>query len=449
MSEIKGKTENSLELIEKPKPPKITLKLKLVFLFFGAASLLTWNAILSDIGFFNHFQEKYDPSVSYTFLNFTSNIIFQFILYWKKDIISYKMQLIIGLISSFIALIILPFLVLLFEKNSLTGFILTGAGMFLQGLVNSLCCNGFYALTSFFPPEMIIMLSTGQGVSGILMNFIEYLVIFFVYRGNDEDYSFKLGAIIYFSISGLILLLCLVILLIMYNSEYFKFYLNKHSISEIHECEIEAKSQSDTETEKEDENHAEEGEINIPVQENEKEIPFMELFKKLIDVDLLSCYIFIVTFALFPYVSIVQRLFNTGNYKENTIITIYNIFDTVGRGIVNKMKTTKIITYITVLGRSILLFTLIFNYYCDIHLGMNPNINSILLIINICLLGATNGMGCSFTMELAPTLVPNELKGQAGSSISFFMIFGIFLGSIVSFGTSKIMKQINPDLRNL
>ena len=51
---------------------------------------------------------------------------------------------------------------------------------------------------------MIISLSTGQGISGILMNIISYIVIASVNTG-DKDKDAKLGAIIFFTISGFIL----------------------------------------------------------------------------------------------------------------------------------------------------------------------------------------------------------------------------------------------------
>ena len=172
------------------------------------------------------------------------------------------------------------------------------------------------------------------------------------------------------------------------------------------------------------------------------EIYFFDLFKLLIDVNLLSCYLYFITFSLFPSVSISQRLFKLKKYRQITIVTINNVFGTIGRSIISKIKPTKPLSYIIILGRSILLFTLIFNFYCDMKLGMNPNLSSVLLIINISILGLTNGMGTSLTFGLAPTLVPVEYKGRAGGSISFFNIIGIFFGTIIAFLTKHIMKQI-------
>ena len=215
-----------MENTKEKEAPEGGFKMEICFVIFGVGSLLAWNAILSDISFFINYQGDYDPSTSFSFCNFALNIVFQLIMIWKKQLLSYKVQLTIGIIASIISLLALPFVVISFEKNSLTGFILTAAIILFQGLVNAFCSSGFFGLASFFPKEMIISLSTGQGVSGILMNIIGYIVIAAVNTGNKDDDE-QLGAIIYFSISGLILLITLVTLLFAFRTDYFRYYLGK------------------------------------------------------------------------------------------------------------------------------------------------------------------------------------------------------------------------------
>ena len=476
------KDEKENEKEEKPQIPEGGIKMRIFFIIFGVGSLLAWNAILSDLGFFMNYMGDYDPSTSFSFCNFLFNIIFQFIMIFKRDFLSYKVMLIFGLIASIFSLVALPLVVTSFEKNSLAGFLITAGLILFQGLVNAFCTGGFFGLTSFFPMEMIIALSTGQGVSGILMNIIGYIVLFSVNSGNEDDDA-KYGAIIFFSISGLILLICLAILLFAFKSEYFKYYLGKtgeykltasKAVENFEEKQIvstssEKKENDNDEDDKEEnkkeekedkekdkkekekeENDKEENEKEEKLYEKEenqdqseqKKIGFCQLFKQLYDIDLLSCYIYVVTFALFPSCSISQRLFTTGKYRQTTIVTIYNVFDTIGRAIISKIKPRRILCYIFCLSRTILLFTLIFNFYCDMQLGMDPNVSSILLIVNIVILATTNGMATSLCFGLAPTLVDKEYKGKAGGSISFFNILGIFTGTCIAFLTKYIMNQI-------
>ena len=47
---------------------------------------------------------------------------------------------------------------------------------------------------------------------------------------------------------------------------------------------------------------------------------------------------------------------------------------------------------------------------------------------------------------LAPSQVEDEYKGQAGTSISFFLIMGIFLGSCIAFGTTAIIDTFRKPI---
>ena len=108
----------------------------------------------------------------------------------------------------------------------------------------------------------------------------------------------------------------------------------------------------------------------------------------------------------------------------------------------SSIKFTRGLAYTIICGRSILVLTLILNFYCDMKLGMDPTVSSILLIIYVSILAITNGMGTTICLGLAPTMVPNSMKGRAGSSVSFFNILGIFLGTCVAFMTKYIINQI-------
>jgi len=427
--------EEQVNIINSPEGGR---KLEICFIIFGIGSLLGWNAILSDISFFMNYQSKYDPSITFPFFNYALNILFQLLLIWKKQIISYKTELMIGIIGSIISLVILPLIVIFFEKDSLIGFIITGGIILILGLVDAFCSSGFFGLTSFFPKKMIICFSTGQGISGILMNIISYIVIS-CFNTGDNDKNEKLGAIIFFSISGFILLITLFTLLLAYKTEYFECYLGKaFDFNKIDIIETQLDKLKITADSNNDEIIKEETEIK----DKKEQITFGQLFKMLYEIDLLSCYLYIITFALFPSVAISQRLFKTGKYRQITIITINNIFGTFGRYIISCFKFTKNSAYIIICGRSILVLTFILNFYFDIKFGMNPNLSSVFLIINVILLATTNGIGTTLCLSLAPTMVENDMKGRAGSSVSFFNILGIFLGTIFAFMTKYIINQI-------
>ena len=125
----------------------------------------------------------------------------------------------------------------------------------------------------------------------------------------------------------------------------------------------------------------------------------------------------------------------------NTVLTIYNVFDTLGRYLVSKIKPTKSLAYISIVSRVVFLVTIPLNYFFCLK-NYNLYFISIFLIINVALLALTNGIGTTICFGIAPTLVNNELKGQAGASVSFFTILGIFLGSVLAFLTKVILDFI-------
>ena len=393
---------------------------KNTFLIFGIGGLLSWNAILSDINFFINFIPRMDPPVYFPFLNFFLNIIFQFILLFQPKFMTYKKQLLISVMGSAITLILLPIFVIILERNSTINIIITGIIILLQGLLNAVCQYSFFGLVSYFPIDMIVNMSTGQGVAGILMNTIQYTVLIFIGDTNrkfstiDNDKIVIKGGLVFFSISVIIILICFIFILLVYQNEYFR---KKLLLS----GEYGIVSQNDAENliPKDNEKKLNEG----------KEVSFLDLTKLLLDVNILTTILYLVTFSLFPGACLKFKLYSlTGGFSANTIISLYNIFDTFGRSIVNYFNPTKSLIYLIVLSRIILIFILPLDYYFQCK-NYNINLTSSILVICIILIGTSNGFGSSLLFGIAPTLVPEHIKGKAGSSISFYLMIGIFLGT--------------------
>jgi len=472
---------------EKQSPPQISLIKTFIFILFGLASLLGWNAITSELPFFTFYLEKMDPATSFPFLNYALNIVLQFLMLYNRNLVPLKLRLIGGLISGTIIMVILPVIVLNMEMNSTANVIVTGALILIMGMVNALCSGGFFALVSFFPTNLMIAFSAGQGFSGVMMNIIQYIVLGCVHSGNRKKDLDK-TAWIYFGISAGCLLLILILLLFQMRTDFFKYYLkplNDRLKQEKEEKEKKKKEEENKTVEETKENKKEivasterDAQLNLkenktktnndnnndnpnnkeaevtPIDKNtqnnngpspkkRRQISFFEMFKILMDLDILRTYINFISNTLFPKAGVTQSLFKLDKYKTVTILIIYNFTDFFGRYIVLAFKQTKLKTYIIALGRTILIFLLIFNYYCEIGLKTNLNVTSVLLIIWVFTLGLTHGMGNSLCFGLAPTMVEDDLKLQAGSSMSFFTVFGLFLGSCLGFLTKFILEEID------
>ena len=419
--------------LESPSP-KTTIFTKAIFLLFGIGALLAYNAFLTELPFFEYFLEDLSPAKTIPFLNFVLNITFQFLILWKKNLFKLKNQLLIGLICSIIFLILIPIVVAKFGKNSMANMVTTSILILIMGFINALLTSGFYSLASFFPLECVVSLNSGMAIAGILMNLIQYFVIPFFDMEDHDD--IVISALIFFSISGFILLVCLIFLLIQWKTDYYQYYLRSlYNNEEMKNMKLESISSEKNEI------------LELETEKKEvekKELSFMEMFKILRYVDLLGMFIYIVTASLYPNAMISQQLYNIEEkYNVNTILIIINTCDTIGRYSVSKLTPSIKLAAIVILSRTILIISVLLNYYFQKKKEpASIEFTGSFLLFNIIALAISNGIGTSLCFGIAPTLVEDEYKGQAGASVSFFATLGTFTGTILAYLTSYIMSLL-------
>ena len=212
--------------MDDPAAPKSKCIDKVIFTFFGIASLLGWNALLTELDFFYYFLSDINPFKSFSFMNYVLNITFQFVLLYKKDIFSLFTELMIGIIGSIFFLIALPLSAMLLGVNTMANKVISSLLVVLMGFTNACASGGFFGYTGCFPLEMIVSFTAGQGISGIGLNILQFIVIASV-KIEDEKKQFIVRGWIFFGFSILILIVCLILLLYSYKDEYCKYYLNK------------------------------------------------------------------------------------------------------------------------------------------------------------------------------------------------------------------------------
>ena len=74
-----------------------------------------------------------------------------------------------------------------------------------------------FGLLSFFPFEMIVSLSFGQALEGILTNIIAFII-----KICFGKISLEIEALVYFSISTLFIIICFIFIFLVYKNDYFK-----------------------------------------------------------------------------------------------------------------------------------------------------------------------------------------------------------------------------------
>ena len=464
MSKIKSNDEPNEQITKESDKLKGGISTTIVFNIFGIGTLIGTNSMLNQLNFVEYFQKRINPFLSIVLLDNFSTIPLQLLILIKNKLFNLKKQLFYSLIILSLSLIAFPLVVFLF-KNSILGNVLTLLIAIIIGVIGSLLKSGFYALGSFFPLNNIVSLSTGQGVSGILMALLG-LFIRYVVNTDDEQKDLRNGALIFFGVSLLLSIITLLSLFYIYKSKYGKYHLSKVEIEDINKEINSNKDNKEKETIKEhdgilDSNNKilhfthKKNEEHHPINENAKnkenstnkgnttqEISFINLFKLLKEVNFLIFYNYIIAYALYPYACKAQELFKTGEYRVNIIILLYSCCNTIGRYLMKFFIPTKKKAYIIILLRTLFLFTIIFNHYLYFSLNVNYKITSSFLVINIILFGISNGFATSLCMGLAPTFLSDELKGKAGASVSFALSVGSAVGSCVAFGVEKIMKNI-------
>lgn len=69
-------------------------------------------------------------------------------------------------------------------------------------------------------------MSTGQGIAGILMNIIQYMILLSLPIGTEDkeksNYNRIIGTWIFFRISAIILFICCLFVILAYQNKYFK-----------------------------------------------------------------------------------------------------------------------------------------------------------------------------------------------------------------------------------
>ena len=170
---------------------------------------------------------------------------------------------------------------------------------------------------------------------------------------------------------------------------------------------------------------------NQESQENKKENKgLLFLFYKIFDINFMIFLCYAITIGLYPGACLKPDFFNmSSGHHVNSIIFLYNIFDTLGRQLVSYIKKpSKKQLYLLSFAR--VLFLVLIPGIPYLKTKFNYDM-SILTSISVSLMSLTNGVANNLCFALAPEQVEGDLKAKAGSSVSFFLAVGLFAGSLI------------------
>ena len=119
-------------------------------------------------------------------------------------------------------------------------------------------------------------------------------------------------------------------------------------------------------------------------------------------------------------------------YRINTLMTLFNLFDTLGRNFPKLYQIKEKGLILISFFRLIFMFTFPFLIILETRNWSGSTFSSIYAVVNMMLFSFTSGYATSTAFSLAPDSVEESLKGKSGSCLSFMLIVGIFSGTLFS-----------------
>jgi hypothetical protein len=231
---------------------------------------------------------------------FSTTILFQFLLIiFNKQSVTYRLKIIFSIISFIILLLLYPIIVLYTEKH--VGFVLMCITMLYTGFVSALCSSSFYGLMGHLHTKYIVTFSLGCAYVGILMNILRYIALLSFRTGTEEE-ILKKTTVMFFSITAVIMFICLILFLMVYKDANFRTILIK--IGEINNVTSDTIDENLTALDqiKEGNDQIETNKDNNVTTQKEgiSLTTFINGVKSTLSINVLMCFIYVITFMFYP-----------------------------------------------------------------------------------------------------------------------------------------------------
>jgi len=411
---------------------------KLNFVCAGIGALIGWNSILTALDFFGS-KYPYDVSFLFGIPLFISTNIFSYLIYLIARYLSINARIIGGLLIMVFILILMPLIAAISPND--TGFYISMALIFIQGMANSIMQGSAISLASIFPFECISLFCTGTGVAGMIICLLRMIMLGIF--GSEEENGILEGTIVYFTISACFLLFTLILHVKFKKTEFCKDYIEmvkgkkKEQNVELPESnDLKDRFIESHENEQLVEKKEDSLELSREVYKHDWKF-IMKVFWMINPLPIIVFLIYVQTFMMFPGVSLKKQMMGVSRAWNGTLlILVYNIFDTVGKYFSSYRKFySKKSTIILVFARFLFyVFFLVMASMNDIAIICDDWF----AIMNMALFSLLNGYTTSCAMVLAPEMVNDEEKETVG----FLMMHPLYLGLMIGTFLALPFEQI-------
>ena len=416
-----------------------------IFILLGIGVLLPWNAVLTALDFFAMNYSDYDPYFVFGLTLNAPAFAFNFVGIFAPKYISLKIRMLVSIFTILSLQVVMPFVAE--YMNQKTGWIITMLIIVVMGIASSFFQGGVFGFAGMFPFKYTAGVMFGNGISGLTVNVLRMICLGIFPPSNDpNDKSDFYGCLIYFSIAAVILVVCAFAFIYVENTELAKFYTEKAKNQQPNPTNnertqlLDAMNSSDSHSVKEINQSmltSRTADTSMISKNSAKPSSFFEVYRKIMSMALQVFFCFLITFVVFPGTSLSTQFDFLGTSAKAQswflvlIITVFNIFDTIGRflGGPYQFFTPRTLFILTV-SRLIFIPLLVL-----IQLSATPHgifKSDWFRIVNMALFAFTNGYNSTLAMIFGPSLVGNADKEVAGIIMSFHLIGGIFAGSLIA-----------------
>ncbi|EAR97760.1 equilibrative nucleoside transporter family protein (macronuclear) [Tetrahymena thermophila SB210] len=400
---------------------KPTLLSKTTAALLGVSSLIGWSAILNS---FDYFGNKY-PKETYHDVTFLFPIPLKFASFiWglamdylsKRYSIKIRIGLCLGIQSLF--MIAMPLVALLLQNWA--GFSICMILCFLIGTTTCISQNSSIAMLSQFDKKSQGIYWIFTAWSGLSMNVGRAIVLGIF---GDNDAGINNGTIVYFVMAAITIYTTIFCLFKYLKSDHHQEMMALHSAQD---------TAYENTTEQINYQSVSDSPSSNPNQEQLK-VRLIACLKKIKFIAISIFFTYVVTFMLFPGVSIFQKQFTIIQSLAWFSVLMqlsYNIGDLSGKALSSLHFYNSTMMYILNISRGIFFFTFLMSARDPSNAFFG---NDYFAFVDIFLFGLSNGLVTGGLMQLGPQRgqTPDE-KNLISLILAFSLTFGISVGAFLA-----------------
>ncbi|XP_077220411.1 nucleoside transporter family protein [Tasmannia lanceolata] len=392
----------------------------IIHFMLGAGNLLPWNALITAVDYFGYLypDEHVNKAFSVAYMGSSLPVLIVLMTWskWKRRP-NVRLRINFGLSLFVLSLLTMPIIGWAYIRGSRSAngaYTMTVAAVALCGLADGLVGGSLIGSVGELPKRYMQAVFAGTACSGVLLSFLRIVIKASL---PNTPQGLRASAHIYFIVSILLLLVCIVSYNILDRLPIIQHYRNKKTSVQTNHGSLSLEDpQSST--------------VDMLCNGSQPMMQpkFWDVWKRIQWLAFGILVTYVVTLSIFPgYLTENVQSKLLRDWYAILLITTYNVSDLVGKCLtaLYVLKSTKKATWACI--TRLLLYPL---FATCLH-GPKAFRTEVPVIFLTSVLGVTNGYLTSVLMILAPKSVPTVEAETAGVVMALFLGIGLVGGSVL------------------